>query len=104
MVPVQTTTLKGSAFTKIEMVGSRPSVVVGYATGYALIVHENPDAAHGEAFNIKHADRIARARKDHPIWFKRGKNQQYKYLERPFRQLRKRLIKLVTDEVGNAHA
>jgi hypothetical protein len=59
-------------------------------------VHENLDAAHGQAFNVKWAAELAHAktlRKSHqggtegPFRHSRGVNQQAKFLEAPFRQL-----------------
>jgi hypothetical protein len=79
-----------SLLARIKAVGKKygvdeppPSVVVGYATDYALYVHEDLTKAHGEAFNVKHADEIA-AGTEHS----RGPNQQAKFLEQPARQNR----------------
>ena len=55
MVPVQTGHLRGSSF--IRNVGGKgflADIVVGYEAEYAVFVHENVNAAHGKAFNIKH--------------------------------------------------
>src|SRR5208283_1222248 len=35
------------------------SVIVGYTANYAVYVHENLEAAHGQAYNIKYAAKIA---------------------------------------------
>ena len=59
LVPIQTGNLRASAFTRASGKGKDFSVVVGYTASYAVFVHENLDAAHGKAFNIKHADKIA---------------------------------------------
>lgn len=61
---------------------ARQCVVVGYTAKYALFVHEDLEATHGEAFNQKHAADIAAGREE-----ARGPNQQAKYLEMPFRKL-----------------
>lgn len=59
------------------------SVVVGYTTEYAVWVHENLEAAHGQAFNVKHAAEI-KAGLEHS----RGPLQQAKFLEQPARENR----------------
>ena len=71
---------------KIQAAAKHTAVRVGYTANYALFVHENLEAAHGAAFNAKHAAEIA-AGTEHS----RGDNQQAKFLETPFRQLRPQL-------------
>jgi hypothetical protein len=72
------------------------SVIVGYTAAYAVYVHENLEAAHGQMYNAKYADEIAmtRAMKAAKIpkgsfteWHDRGPNQQAKFLEQPAREL-----------------
>lgn len=67
-------------------------VNVGFAASYALSVHENLEAAHGEEFNRKHAKDIGRKitrgpRKGKIAEHKRGPGQQAKYLEQPYREM-----------------
>lgn len=69
-------------FEKLERESRRKNngnVNVGYAASYAVAVHENLEAAHGEAFNVKH-----RGEKG---FTSRGPGQQAKYLEQPFREM-----------------
>jgi hypothetical protein len=70
------------------------TVVTGFQTKYALIVHENPNAAHGAAYNKKHASKFGKRNKKGQFLKatggggkKRGENQQFKYLEKPAREL-----------------
>jgi len=104
IVPVQLGTLKASAGTR--NVGGRgfdADVVVFYNTEYAVFVHEDMTKAHGKEFNIKHADAIAAAAGT-PMgtakggMFPRGENQQAKFLERPVREDRSEVLKIVADE------
>lgn len=96
IVPVDYGDLKASG--TIRVIGAdtpKVKVQVAYTTGYAVYVHENPDAAHGAAFNEKHAAELAHAkalRKKRqggttgPYRHNRGTNQVYKFLEGPFRR------------------
>jgi len=98
IVPVQTGNLRRSAFTRPEDGGL--AVAVGYTAAYAIYVHENLDAAHGSVFNQKHADKIAKAKGPaRKIWFNRGPEQQAKFLEKPFREQRGRLVQIVEAEI-----
>jgi hypothetical protein len=70
------------------------SVVVGYTAAYAVYVHENLEAAHGAAYNAKHAAEISagktKSSKTKKGWkgaTSRGPNQQAKFLEQPAREL-----------------
>jgi hypothetical protein len=75
VVPVDTGALRASAYTKIRWANTkRVDVVVGYTMPYAIYVHEDLFARH-----------------------KPGKIA--KYLEKPARQLAKKLLKMVADEV-----
>jgi hypothetical protein len=113
IVPVDQGALKNSAFTRSFGVGFNCDVVVGYTEDYAAYVHENLDAAHGKAFNIKHADKIARGRKTRRLYKKkfgnkppgqkpyfraRGPGQMAKYLEFPARLERKTMLSIVAKE------
>lgn len=112
IVPVQTGKLQASWF--VEKKGSKLDTVVtfGYrGVEYAVWVHEIPGldltspVTHGELFNIKHADEIRRAA---GTWrgtaeggmFKRGKNQQWKFLEQPLRENLEEILKIVCKEVA----
>lgn len=75
-------------------------VNVGYAASYALIVHENLEALHGAAFNAQvktrqKRDKLGRFREGKfQGKTKRGPNQQAKYLEQPFREMRRELMQI----------
>lgn len=104
IVPVQLGTLKASCFCR--NIGGRSfdfDVVVGYNTEYAVFVHEDLTKAHGRAFNIKHAQEIADAvgtprGTAKGGMFPRGENQQAKFLERPMRQCRGDIIRIIATE------
>lgn len=107
IVPVQTGNLRASAFTRALGQGANFSVVVGYTASYAIFVHENLSAAHGRAFNIKHADKIARAnsrmrkgRARSRVYFRRGANQQAKFLEKPVRENTDKIFKIISGTAG----
>ncbi len=76
------------------------NVNVGYAASYALYVHENLEALHGSAFNAQvktrqKRDKSGRFRKGKFRGkTKRGPDQQAKYLEQPFREMRKELVQI----------
>lgn len=120
IVPVQLGNLKASGFCRnVGGTGFDTDIVVGYgseACNYAVYVHEDLNKAHGQAFNIKHADKIARAgtyktslkTRKTTRWkpklemgtaqggfFPRGENQQAKFLERPAREERRNIIKII---------
>jgi len=106
IVPVQLGNLKNSAGTRMEM-GSRIAAVVFYTSAYAVYVHENPNAAHGEAFNLKYAKEISKAKgaargTARGGMFKRGPAQQFKFLERPAREKRKQIAALVLQRAKGA--
>jgi hypothetical protein len=73
IVPVDTSTLKNTAFTRQIGSDARPDIVVGYNTSYAVFVHEDLDARH-----------------------KPGK--QAKFLEAPARAKRKEILQIIVDE------
>jgi len=117
VVPVQTGNLKNSAFTRSVGAGFFTHVVVGYTANYAAYVHEDLSKAHGQEFNVKHRDEIAKAGQ----WssnintkrttfklrgqagtaaggmFPRGENQQAKFLESPARENRKLLLSTIAN-------
>lgn len=99
IVPVQEGNLRGGAFTRnIGGKGFRVDVIVGYVAKYAVFVHENLQARHGASFNAYYAKQIATARPNHPVWFKRGKNQQAKFLEKPARESRREVLRIIKTE------
>jgi hypothetical protein len=104
IVPVQTGNLKGSAFTRNEGgTGFETDITVGYTSNYAVYVHEDLNAAHGVDFNIKHIDKIATAphrkgKSRDKMWFHRGVYQQAKFLEKPARDNRSEIIKIIANE------
>lgn len=94
-VPVDTNILKPSAFIRPKGSGFKTEVHVGYSgTDYAIWVHEDLSKAHGEAFNIKHADDIAKG-----LEKPRGKGQKAKFLEDPVKRLKDKIIKMVRESV-----
>lgn len=119
IVPVQIGNLKASAYTRnIGGRGFDSDIVVGYTASYAVYVHEDLTKTHGKAFNVKHADEIAKHgemstsktgreywKASDPqgrakgMWHPRGEDQQAKFLERPVRERRLDILKIVADEV-----
>ena len=101
IVPKQLVNLSGSSYSRnIGGRGFRVDIVVGYTSPYAVYVHEDLEAAHGEAFNIKHAREIAAASGTprgtaEGGMFKRGKNEQAKFLEKPARDNRKAMLMMI---------
>ena len=105
IVPVQLGDLQGSAFTRQLGSGLRTDVVVGYTTEYAAYVHEDPDKAHGREFNRKHAAEIAHAKENNLKaataqggMFERGENQTFKFLEKPAKSERKKILAIIAWE------
>lgn len=98
LVPVDTGRLRDSAWTgNVGGQGVDADVVVSYGNDkvdYAVWVHEDLDKAHGEAFNIGHAQEIEQG-VTHP----RRPQETAKFLERPMRTERKRLLQIVADRV-----
>lgn len=101
IVPVDQGPLRASGFVRKSGSGLRTAMRIGYSAEYALQVHEDLDAAHGEGFNIKYSKEIA-TKKLQPwngkVFHKRGPNQQAKFLEKPAREKRKQIVKIVMDE------
>ena len=97
IVPVDLGNLKGSSFCRnIGGRGFDTDIIVGYgseACDYAVFVHEGLDKAHGKAFNIKYAKEIAAGTMPN-----RGENQQAKFLERPAREERRTIIRIIQRE------
>lgn len=109
IVPVQMGNLKASAFSRVlpdiikSQVGiSSPSAVVGYTANYAVYVHENLDASHGKAFNLKYAKEIneAKTSSQKRVWFRRGENQQAKFLEAPAREKKDEIFRIIKGSIN----
>jgi hypothetical protein len=103
LVPIQFGNLRASAFARVEVVGTSIIGTVGYTADYALIVHENLNAAHGKAFNEKYADKISKKKKSpaaRKLYFRPGPNQQAKFLETPARELQDVLANIIVDEAN----
>ena len=97
IVPVDKGPLKASAFTRnIGGSGFKTDIIVGYTTAYAVYVHEDLEAAHGEAFNRKYAEQIADTANKQ--FHNRGSNQQAKFLEQPARELKPVILKIIHQE------
>lgn len=102
IVPMQRGILRASAY--VRPIGSLAlksfEVIVGYTAGYAVYVHEILTNAHGAAFNRKHAAKIR-----HMIaigksntnngWFFRKPEEQAKFLERPVRDNRDEIFRII---------
>lgn len=106
LVPVDMGNLRASQFVRFEKQGHLFSGMVGYSANYALYVHEIPFpyASHGFEYNIKHAEDIRKKRtySYHGIrrqYRKRGPKQQWKFLERPFREDQDIIRKMIVEEV-----
>lgn len=77
-VPVDENNLKPSRFERVHGVGFNTQGRVGYLAKYAIFVHENEEALHGEDYNREYADEIAAGTKDN-----RGFGQKSKFLSDP---------------------
>lgn len=99
VVPVDYGHLKGSKYIESKNKGARFTVEVGYHAAYAIYVHENPWALHGEEFNRAYAKELAKHPTIGPFRHARGPNQIYKFLEWPFRKLRSALIQIVRERL-----
>ena len=95
IVPVQHGFLKASGRTRKEGGGLDVQVIVSYGTDYAVWVHENKDAWHGDDFNKLYSKEIAEAPPTHPKWFLRGPDQQAKFLEDPMREGRRHMQDII---------
>lgn len=95
IVPVDKGILKASAFTRLSESGVRTTVLVGYTANYAIYVHENLDAAHGAAFNLKYAAEI-KTGSEHS----RGENQQARFLIQPAIDHRAEYKRIIAEEAA----
>ena len=85
-VPVDQGILKNSAGTRAFGSGFRTEVKVFYTAAYAIFVHENLDALHGEAYNEEYAVEIARDKAKPPgkrRFNNKGPGQKAKFLSDP---------------------
>lgn len=64
VVPVDTGALKSSAFTRKKGFGFKTETTVGYTQDYAIYVHENLDARHKPGKIAKYLERPAREEKE----------------------------------------
>lgn len=102
--PVQLGNLKNSKFCRnVGGGGFDADVVVGFTADYAAVVHEDMEKAHGEKFNVLHAEEIAAAvgtprGTAKGGMFARGEDQQAKFLERPAREERLPILKIIQKE------
>jgi hypothetical protein len=104
IVPVQLGDLKRSAFTRnIGGFGFNADIIVGYTAKYAVYVHEDLQKRHGRAFNLHYAKQIAAAKGKKAGtaaggMFKRGDEEQAKFLEKPAREERKFILGIIAME------
>lgn len=94
LVPVETGTLKATGKVRSDGSGFATVVTVSYGTEYGIYVHENLDAAHGAAYNAKHALAIASGAD-----FARGPNQQAKFLTDPLTKRKAELLSIITEDL-----
>ena len=92
IVPRDVSNLHGSAFTRAFPMGWNTDVVVGYTSKYAVYVHENLDAAHGAAYNTKHAAAIGKKLKGYR---RKRPEEQAKFLEAPARLKRSMILAII---------
>ncbi len=80
-VPVEHGQLKASGFARVTGSGFKTKGRVGYTAEYAIYVHENLDALHGDDYNTVYRRDIAAGRKR-----ARGSGQRAKFLEDAIRE------------------
>lgn len=106
IVPIDTGNLRAGAFVRSDGAGAKIVVLVGYVADYAVYVHEDMNAAHGQAFNIKHAAEIAAYKAQYkkgkgpysPYSHKRKPEEQAKFLETPLRNEMDTMAAIVRQE------
>jgi len=64
IVPIDTSALKNSAFTRATGMGMSTDVIVGYTTLYAVYVHERMDLRHALGKEAKYLEKPARERRE----------------------------------------
>ena len=84
LVPVDSSDLKNSAFTRMQGAGFKAEVNVGFTVGYALLVHENTE------MKLAGFERTGRrpdgTKRQGTYWSPQG--SQPKFLEEPARNLK----------------
>lgn len=109
LVPIDTGNLRASGYVRQTGTAVHPVIAIGYTASYAIFVHENLQALHGEAFNRAYAKQLARAKKrrragvlpaSSPYRHNRAPAQQAKFLEHPFRTLRMPIINAIRQYVA----
>ena len=102
IVPVDKGPLKASAFTRnVGGSGFKTDIIVGYTAAYAVYVHEDLEALHGEAYNRQYGYKYRRInKKTGKITYPklRGPNQDAKFLEGPARELKPVILKIIHQE------
>lgn len=108
IVPMWTGALRASG--RVDNIGGEGSdvdIVVHYGGGskgsgaYSVYVHEikDPPVAHGASFNRKHAAMIALLsggkKKKHSYYYNRKPEEQFKFLEKPAREERDAIIRII---------
>lgn len=102
LVPVDQGPLKASGDIREEGSGFDTVVRVVYTAGYAMYVHENMDAVHGELYNEKYAHQIANKLIDSRTgapYHDRKPAQQAKFLEDPYMELLPELKRIILAEI-----
>ena len=103
LVPIDYGPLKASGHIEVRDPGTQETHVLviygGPNAPYAVYVHENPEALHGEAFNTAYAHLIARNPPTGPYRHSRRPNEAFKFLEKPFRDYYTVMINMITEEV-----
>ena len=97
IVPVEWGNLKGSGFVRALGEGFHTKVVIGYTAEYAIYVHENTNAAHGEEYNRKYAREISAHLAG---YHRRGKDQQAKFLEKAFLESIDDILRIMHSEMS----
>jgi len=106
IVPVETGALKASGKTTDHSTKDMIEVVVSYGgeaendagkkvnVNYELLVHEDAQKRHGAVYNAHYADMIAAG-----VLKMKGPNQQFKFLEKPFKENQDKMLKIIEDEI-----
>lgn len=94
IVPVEFGVLRGSGYARVEGKGFSAEGQVGYTADYAVIVHEDLEARHGQDYNDWYGEEIAAGTKT-----PRRPEEQAKFLEQPARVNRKEMADIVKEEM-----
>lgn len=94
IVPVDTGVLRASSDVRnVGGSGTKADIVVFYNTEYAVYVHEDLTKKHGQAYNEAYGAEGEKLR---------GPDQQAKFLEKPAREKRQEILKIVVAEARKA--